>query len=407
VTAHTVTGHAGAQVDWTAGPAPLPWLDAWLAAHTDDLIAWRRHLHAHPELSGSERATTAMLVDRLRRAGLAPTVLPGGSGLVCDVGTGRSAVALRADIDALPLVDTKPVPYRSTVPGACHACGHDAHTAILLGTALVLARAPSLPGRVRLIFQPAEETLPGGAVEVIAADALRGVERIFALHCEPRLDAGRVGLGVGPITAACDSVEVELAGPGGHTARPHLTVDLVYALGKLVTQVPGLLSRRADPRDGMSLVWGAIEAGVAPNTIPQHGALRGTLRTLRRGAWDGAEELVRRLIAEVAAPTGAEVVVRYRRGVPPVVNEASSVALLAEAAVAGLGPDAVDDTEQSLGGEDFAWYLDHVPGALARLGVHRPGAPHADLHQPSFDIDERALAVGVRLMTRTALASLR
>jgi amidohydrolase len=196
VTAHTVTGHAGAQVDWTAGPAPLPGLDAWLAAHTDDLIAWRRHLHAHPELSGSERATTAMLVDRLRQAGLAPAVLPGGSGLTCDVGTGRSAVALRADIDALPLVDTKPVPYRSTVPGACHACGHDAHTAILLGTALALAGAPSLPGRVRLIFQPAEETLPGGAVEVIAADALRGVERIFALHCEPRLDAGRVGLGV-------------------------------------------------------------------------------------------------------------------------------------------------------------------------------------------------------------------
>jgi len=404
-----VTAHLA--VATGSAPDATPWLDSWLARHESDLVAVRRKLHAHPELSGSERGTTALLVDRLRRAGLAPRVLPGGTGLICDVGTGAGMVALRADLDALPLVDAKPVPYRSTVSGVCHACGHDAHSAVVLGTGLVLARAAAagaLPGRVRLIFQPAEETVPGGAVEVIAAGALSDAQRIFAVHCDPRLETGRVGLRVGPITAACDGVEVRLVGPGGHTARPHLTVDLVYALGKAITQVPGLLSRRADPRDGVSLVWGAVEAGVAGNTIPERGVLRGTVRMLRREAWDDAEGLVRRLIEEVVAPTGAEADVRYVRGVPPVVNEETSVAMLREASVAAAGPSAPDDTEQSLGGEDFAWYLDHVPGAMARLGVRAPedSGPFLDLHQPTFDIDERALAVGVRLLAQVAFAAL-
>jgi amidohydrolase len=395
-----------------AGPDPrptaAPWLEPWLTAHTAEVVAARRRLHAYPELARAEHATTAFLVERLAAAGLATDVLPSGTGLVCDIGTGPRTVALRADIDALPLTDVKPVPYRSTVEGVCHACGHDAHTAILLGTGLALASAPALPGRVRLVFQPAEETVPGGAPGVIAAGALDGVERIFALHCDPRLDAGRVGLRVGPITAACDAVEVLLSGPGGHTARPHLTADLVYALGKVITEVPGLLSRRADPRDGISVVWGAVEAGVADNTIPQRGSLRGTVRMLRREAWDGAEALVRELVTEAVAATGAAVEVRYRRGVPPVVNDAASVTILRRAAEAVVGPHRIDDTEQSLGGEDFAWYLEHAPGALARLGVHRAsaGPSYSDLHLSTFDIDERALEVGVRLMVHTALTTL-
>jgi amidohydrolase len=201
---------------------------------------------------------------------------------------------------------------------------------------------------------------------------------------------------------------VLLSGPGGHTARPHNTVDLVYALGKVITDVPALLSRRADPRHGMSLVWGAVEAGIAPNTIPQDGALRGTVRMLSRDAWDDAEDLVRDLIAEVVTPTGAAADVQYVQGVPPVVNDATSVGVLRAGTQAALGPDAPDDSEQSLGGEDFAWYLDHVPGALARLGVRPPAAtgPYLDLHQPTFDIDEDALAVGVRVLVHTALTAL-
>lgn len=389
-----------------------PWLDRWLAERGDDLITVRRELHRHPELGYGEHRTTALLAERLAEAGLQPRVLPRGTGLYCDVGgsgaPGERVVALRADIDALPLTDVKQVPYASTVPGVCHACGHDAHTAVVLGAALALASAPPLPGRVRVVFQPAEESVPGGALDAIDGGVLKDVERIFALHCDPKLASGRLGLRTGPITAACDQVDVVLSGPGGHTARPQATVDLVYALGKVITDVPGLLSRRADPRHGMSLVWGAVDAGVAPNTIPQSGELRGTVRMLDRDAWEDAEGLVRTLITEVVRPTGAVAEVRYRQGVPPVVNDATSTGLLRAGIQSALGPDAPDDTEQSMGGEDFAWYLGHVPGALARLGVRPPDAtgPYLDLHQPTFDIDEAALAVGVRVLVHTALTVL-
>ena len=384
------------------------WPDPWVTAHASEVVGLRRRIHSKPELGFCELETTATVRAELVAAGLAPTVLPGGTGLVCDIGSGPRTVALRADIDALPVHDAKDVPYRSTVAGVCHACGHDAHTAILVGTARALAAAGELPGRVRVVFQPAEESLPGGALAAIDGGALKDVQQIFALHCDPRLETGLVGLRAGPITAACDRVEVRLTGPGGHTARPHVTVDVVDALGRVITEVPGLLSRRADPRHAMSLVWGAVGAGAAANAIPREGTLRGTVRILSADAWQRAEDLVRGLIADVVRPTGAEVEVGYVQGVPPVVNDPGAVAVLRAAARTAVGPEAVAPAEQSLGGEDFAWYLQHVPGALGRLGVRRPdapGPPH-DLHQPDFDIDEDALAVGVRLLARTAVAAL-
>ena len=392
----------------STGLRAAPWLDRWLDEHGSGLVTFRRELHQNPELGYAEHRTTERLAAALSRAGLQPHVLPVGTGLYCDIGTGKRVVALRADIDALPLQDVKDVPYASSVPGVCHACGHDAHTTVVLGAALALASGPALPGRVRVIFQPAEEGVPGGALDAIDGGVLKDVERIFALHCDPKLETGRVGLRSGPITAACDKVDVLLSGPGGHTARPHRTVDLVYALGRVITDVPGLLSRRADPRHGMSLVWGAVQAGVAPNTIPQSGTVSGTVRMLDRDAWDDAEGLVTALIEQVAAPTGATVEVRYEQGVPPVSNDVASTAAFRAGVQAALGPDAATDTEQSLGGEDLAWYLGHVPGALARLGVRGPDAtePYLDLHQPTFDIDERALAVGVRVLAHTALTVL-
>jgi amidohydrolase len=393
--------------DVTGRPA-APWLDSWIARNEADLIAVRRRLHAHPESGRAEYETTRLLMERLSAAGLSPKALPGGSGLWCDIGEGPRVVALRADLDALQLPDAKTVPYRSTVAGMCHACGHDAHTTIVLGAALALVDAPERPlGRVRCIFQPAEEVIPGGALDVIEAGGLEDVERIFGLHCDPHLEVGRLGLRIGPLTAACDLVEVRLTGPGGHTARPHLTVDVVHALGRIITEVPGLLSRAADPRAAMSLVWGAVEAGQAPNAIPQLGTLRGTIRVLDRSAWDHAEGLVRRLIEEVALPSGGHVEVTYHRGVPPVVNDAESVALLRAGGAAGLGVDALTETGQSLGGEDFGWYLGHVPGGMARLGVYSGEGPMRDLHRGTFDLDERALAVGVRTLVHTAYATLR
>lgn len=385
------------------GPA---WLDAWLREGRSDLLGWRRLIHARPELARDEYATTELVSGLLRSLGLKPEVLPNGTGLICDIGEGDRCVALRADIDALPLHEDTGLAFASTVDGVAHACGHDAHAAILLGVAHALASAPRLPGRVRLLFQPAEEVIPGGALEVIDAGGLDGVQHIYGLHCEPRLDVGTVGIRNGAITSATDFIDLALHSPGGHTARPHLTADVVGALGTVITGVPGLLTRRVDPRSGTVLTWGAVEAGHASNTVPEYGRLRGTLRTGDRDTWVSLEPLVREFVRSLLGPTGVGFEFDYHRGMPPVVNEQASTALLAESATAALGGQSVAETPQSSGGEDFAWYLEDVPGSFVRLGVHPGQGPRLDIHQSSFDIDERALPVGVRLLTTTAVRAL-
>ncbi|MGY1708162.1 amidohydrolase [Geodermatophilus sp. SYSU D00758] len=380
-------------------------VDEWVGERHAKLVAVRRHLHAHPELAFAEFETTSFLEQKLRDAGLAPRRLPTGTGLVVEVGAGDPVVVLRADIDALPLADLKDVPYASTREGMCHACGHDVHTTVVLGAVLALAALDDLPGTVRCVFQPAEETVPGGATEVVAAGVLDGASRAFALHCDPSIPVGTVGLRTGAITAACDRMDVVLTGPGGHTARPQLTVDLVDALGRLITDLPALLSRQVDPRAGMSLVWGAVSAGVAANAIPQRGQLRGTVRVLDRSTWQDAETLLRGLVERVAATTGARCEVDYVRGVPPVVNDPRSVALMRAAALETVGSESVRLSPQSMGGEDFGWFADVMPISLARLGTNGKGAP-LDLHRGTFDVDEQAISVGVRLLARTALHAL-
>ena len=393
------------------GADPLPGqLDRWLAARGAELVAIRRHIHAHPEPSYAEFETAALVARELAVAGLTPQLLPKGNGLICDIGEGDRVIAFRADLDALPLQDTKDVPYRSTVDKVAHACGHDVHTTVLLGLGLALAQLNDqgeLPGRVRLIFQPAEEFVPSGAPEVIASGALKDVAAIYALHCYPQLPAGLVGVRSGPFTAAADTVEVRLSGPGGHTARPHLTADLVHALGRVIVDVPALLDRRVDPRAGVSMVWGAVHAGQAFNAIPAEGRVLGTVRILNRDAWREAPELIAKLVREVVAPTGAEVEVLYNRGVPPVINDRMASAVIAGAAGAALGADRVVEAEISMGGEDFAFYLDQVPGAMIRLGTGTPGAETKfDLHTSNFDVDEKCIGYGVRVMVHTALAAL-
>jgi amidohydrolase len=385
-------------------------LDTFLAGREQELIGFRRDLHMHPELAFAEYRTTQRIVERLTAAGLVPSVLPRGTGVICEVGSGDGpTVALRADIDALPVPDEKDVSYSSTVPGVCHACGHDVHTTILLGTSLFLAQqaeAGLLPGRVRLIFQPAEE-LPGGALEVMASGGISGVDRIFGLHCDPRLDVGKVGLKAGPITSACDKVSIRVSGPGGHTARPHLTADLVFALAKILTELPAALSRRVDPRSSLSLVWGRVEAGSVANAIPDDGIAEGTVRCLDETAWHAAPDMIKTLLESVASAYGVEAEMDYVRGVPPVVNDEVSVQMLTEAAEGVLGEDSAVPTEQSLGGEDFGWYLESIPGAFARLGTRTPGSTLlADIHQGTFDVDESAIGAGVRFMAATALTAL-
>src|SRR5260370_25309412 len=390
---------------------PLGGLDAFLSARADELVAFRRDLHAHPELGYHERRTTRLVPAQLPAAGRRAAILPKGTGLVIDVGDRAGpVVALRADLDAPPVSDEKNVPYRSTVRHVCHACGHDVHTAVLVGAGLYLARlaaADELPGRVRLFSQPAEG-VPGGALDVLAAGGIASVDRIFALHCDPRLDVGKVGLRSGPITAACDKIAVRVAGPGGHTARPHLTADLVYALGKIVTELPAALSRRVDSRSSLSLVWGRVSAGSAANAIPDDGFAEGTVRCLDDEAWHAAPDLLKALIDSVASAYGVVAELSYVRNVPPTVNEAMSTAMVEAAADRGLGTHAVVPAPHSLGGEDFAWYLESIPGALARLGTRKPGSgDDFDIHQATFDVDERAIGVGIRLMAATALTAIR
>jgi amidohydrolase len=388
-----------------------PALIALVDAVSEDVVAVRRDLHAHPELAWAEQRTTMVVAERLERAGIKVQMLP-RSGLTAEIGSEDSGpvVALRADLDALPVHDLTDDPWRSTADGVAHACGHDVHTACLLGAGLALGALDdqaALPGRVRLLFQPAEEIMPGGALEVIAGGGLDEVTQVYGLHCDPTVDVGNVGLRDGPITGAADSLTVRLSGRGGHTSRPHLTQDLTYALSKLVTDLPAVLSRRLDPRAGASMVWGMVRAGSARNVIPAVGEASGTLRLLDATAWETAQEIVTQLVVEIVAPYGVQCEIDYVRGVPPVVNERGATDLMAKAADSVLGPASVTGTTQSLGGEDFAWYLESVPGAMARLGTRTPGGPTYDLHQGDLRIDDRAVVCGARILAAAATRSLR
>jgi len=380
-----------------------------LAGLADELIELRRDLHAHPELAGNEVRTSTVVADRLIAAGIRVRLLA-GSGLVADIGPADPAyrVALRADLDALPVAERTGLPFASVNEGVCHACGHDLHIAAVLGAGLALHQnVDSLAAQgtgVRLIFQPAEEVIPGGAQEVIRQGGIEGVDAIFSVHCDPTLDVGHVGLHNGPLTAAADGVTITLSGRGGHTARPHLTQDLTYALAKVVTDVPAVLSRRVDPRAGVALVWGSLHSGSAPNVIPSAGTVAGTLRMLDAQLWDEIGPLLEEVVHAVVSPYAVSVKVEHVRGVPPVVNDPSCVKVLRCAAVAAIGPDAPRSTLQSLGGEDFAWYVQEVPGAMARLGTRTPGGATYDLHQGDIIVDERAVIAGATLLAVAAMA---
>ncbi|WP_432476891.1 amidohydrolase [Nocardioides sp. GXQ0305] len=383
-------------------------IDDVVDKHSDDLLELRRDLHAHPELSWNEHRTTEQVAAHLGEAGIPVTRIP-GTGLLADIGDSGPLVGLRADLDALPVEDTSGVPWASTNPGVAHACGHDVHTAGLVGAGLALAELHArgqLPGRVRLLFQPAEEVMPGGALFLMDQGALDDMGRIFMLHCDPTLDVGQVGVRSGALTGAADALSVRLSGRGGHTSRPHLTEDLTYALGKLVTELPSVVSRRLDPRAGVSVVWGMVRAGAAHNVIPESGHAAGTIRMLDPLAWAEAEGLVRVLIDEIVAPYGVTADVDYRRGVPPVVNEHRSSELLASAVRRVVGAEGQVATTQSLGGEDFGWYLERVPGAMGRLGTRTPGGARYDLHQGNIVVDEAATPVAARVLAEVAVTSL-
>ena len=375
-------------------------INEWFNAHRAEVIAWRRHIHRHPETANQEVETTNFLASILQDYGLQPQRFP-QTGLMVDIGpdTELGRLAFRADIDALPVTEVTGLEYTSEVPGKMHACGHDVHTTVALGLACALAdfhRVHDLPLGIRVIFQPAEEVWVGGATDVIEWGALEGVHSIFAIHAEPKLRVGRIGIRAGAITSATDVVELNIKGPGGHTSRPHLSADVIYALGKVITELPALLSRRVDPRTGTVLVFGQVNSGYAPNAIPETGSLTGTMRTADIGIWRDMQSLFTELVEQILAPVGVEHELTYNRGVPPVLNDDVATALLASAAQS-IDPQAVVQAPQSSGGEDFSWYLEKVPGSMARLGCWSGEGEQHDLHMGDLIVDERAIGVGIKL----------
>ncbi|MCU1496437.1 MAG: Amidohydrolase, partial [Acidimicrobiales bacterium] len=344
-------------------------------------------------------------------AGLPAVVGPSGTGVVLDIGQGGPVVAIRGDIDALRMADRKgkEVPYRSTVEGVCHACGHDVHAVATLGAAIAVATtlaATGMPGTVRVVLQPAEEAVPGGASVLLASGALDGIQAAFGFHCDPSTLVGSIGISAGPITSAADQLEIRLKGPGGHTGRPHQTADLVHIAARVVVELPMSLGRLSDPRDGLNVTFGAIQAGDAANVIPTEARILGSLRAAGRGAWDAAPRHLPALLAAIVEPLGATWELDHHRGAPPIVNDPWAVEIVSRAGAAVVGPQAVGATQQSGGGEDFSWFGEVAPVGYLRLGVRRPGSDPVDLHAGTFDVDESAIALGARIMAGTAIEAL-
>lgn len=360
-----------------------------------EAIELRRLIHRRPELSGEEYRTTELLADRLRSHGMTPRLRTPRTGVSVDIGSGDRLVAFRADIDALPIHEPPGLTFTSEVPGVMHACGHDAHTAIGVGVARTLHELESdLPGRVRVIFQPAEETFPGGAYDLVREGIMDDVSAILAYHVDPGLDSGKIGFKPGAITSSADRFYITLEGPGGHTARPHQTVDLLYAVGMVLTHVPAMLDRMIDARAPMAVVFGRAQAGTADNVIPTTAELSGTLRTADRQVWEDVPSMLEQLVRDITAPLGAKVLFHYQRGIPPVMNDPDIVEQARSAIGRALGKDALGGTFVSMGAEDFARYLDEAPGVLMRLGC-RDGSGKSDLHSAAFRLDEACIRVGI------------
>lgn len=353
----------------------------------------RRAIHRNPELSFHEFATTERVATALHHGGLDPKVRHTGTGLIAEVGQGEKVVGFRADMDALPISEPADNPFASQVDGAMHACGHDAHTAIGAGIALALARA-RLPGRIRFVFQPGEEAFPGGALELVRDGVIDDLAAIIAFHVDPSLEVGVVGLRTGAVTGSADRFRIRLEGPGGHTARPHRTVDLIYAAGRLATELPALVQRMVDPRRPVTVVFGRIAGGTAENVVPTRVEMGGTVRTIDRTLWDEMPDLISTLTEQILVSTRAKASVEYVRGIPPVVNDPGVIGAARNAISHVLGSEAVTTTPTSMGAEDFSRYLDRIPGALMRLGT-APEKGSVDLHSEGFVFDERALETGI------------
>jgi amidohydrolase len=382
-------------------------VDRCISRLAPELVKVRRHLHAYPELSGAEYGSTAFVAKRLAAAGILHECGPDRRGIITAISrpstTKAPVVALRADIDALPIAEENDVPYRSRNAGVMHACGHDAHSAILLGALRGLNSVDPISVGWRGIFQPSEEA-GHGAREMIGRGALDGVDAIVALHVDPTITSGQLALTAGPQTAFCQDFEIEVRGRGGHGARPHNTIDPIGIAVQLVTLIYQALPRKTDARDPLVVTIGQIQGGHAANIIPDAVTMKGTVRALDLIVSRNARDTITKICRGTAQALGGTVRVTFDAQLPGVVNDPAVTAICLDAARDVVGADHVlVHGRPSMGAEDFADYLSSVPGCMIRLGVRRRGRKITLLHTSRFDIDESALLIGARLLARVLL----
>ncbi len=374
----------------------------------EQLTAWRREFHAHPELGFHETRTAARVAEVLSTLGYRVRTGVGRTGVMAERGEGAPTIAIRADMDALPIQEANDVPYVSQAPGVMHACGHDAHTAIALGVATLLARE-HFPGTVRFLFQPAEEVGDeegiSGAPRMVEDGAMEGVDAVLALHVDPAIPVGDIAVDSGPASAGVDTFYVTIVGRGGHGASPHKVVDPIYIAGHVILALHGIVSRRLHPTDPAVVSIGAIHGGQADNVIPERVEMVGTIRFMTAEVRERIHAEIERALG-VARALGGDYVLKIERGALPMVNDADVAALVRQVAAGMLGEEHVLTRRQEMGAEDFGVFSALAPGAMFRLGCRIEGDERLG-HHPRFDIDERCLPIGVAMLAEVALRLLR
>ena len=373
-------------------------------AISEELIEWRRDFHMHPEIGFELHRTSKIVAEELEKMGYRVKRGVGKTGVVAEIGEGGKVVAIRADMDALPILEQNEYEYVSQNKGAMHACGHDSHTAMALGAALILSKE-KLPGRVRFLFQPCEETTDeegkSGAQRMSAEGAMDGVDYIIAQHVDPLHPVGTIGINAGPSSGGVDSWYGVISGKGGHGAYPDKTIDPFYLLAHVILALNGIVSRRLNPFEPAVVSIGSIAGGFTENVIPESVRITGTLRFTNEKVHQKIHEEMKRAF-EIAKTLGGDYELRYEIGGPPMINDEMVSEVIEKTGRDMLGAENVGEIEKTLGAEDFGEFLKHAPGAMFTLGTQKQGHENYLLHHPKFDLDERALPIGTAMLVETA-----
>ena len=373
---------------------------------TSRLIEIRRHLHSHPELSGQEHQTSAYIAGVLSSCGIRVTEAVGKTGVIGElVGkvTDERTLAIRTDMDALPINEHTKLEFASRNPGIMHACGHDVHSTLGLGAAMILSQlSEQIPGKMRFLFQPAEE-IAQGAKWMVRDGAMEGVDAIYGVHVFPSIQARHVGIRYGALTSAADDLEIIIQGESGHGARPHQAIDAIWISSQVITALQQAISRTQNPLHPIVLSIGKIEGGTAPNIIADRVRMLGTVRSLHPESHENLPQWIENIVTHTCKTYGAKCEVNYSRGVPSVQNDPKLTRILEAASREAWGNKCVEILpEPSLGAEDFSVYLEKAPGCMFRLGVGHSDRPNYPLHHPKFEIDEASIITGVVTLAYTA-----